>query len=118
MRALIERKFVSMDNNDGALLRSCYLPRASTASVLEGDAVIYPIAEWAARFESRAAAGQRASGVTRTIDRLEVDRDVAFARFSHHFPDSHVVVDYALLVREAGLWRIAHLDYLSRPSAQ
>jgi hypothetical protein len=111
IRALIEHKMASMDENNGALLQSCYLPQATTASLLEGDIVIYPIQEWIARFDVYAAANRRESGVSRTIERIEVAGDAAYVRFSHRFPNFYVI-DRALLVRHGGHWRIAHLDYL------
>jgi protease I len=111
VRAVIERKMTSMDDYDGALLSSGYLPQATTASLLDGEIEIFPIAEWAARFDARAAAGQREAGVTRRIERVEIAGDAAYVRFSHRFPNMYVV-DRALLVRHDSHWRIAHLDYL------
>lgn len=111
IEALIRRKLAAMDANDGGLLASAYLPQAQTATLEDGELVAWPIAEWSARFDRDAAADTRPQGVERRIERIETAGNVGWARFTHH-RSGRVVVDYALLVRSGGLWRIAHLDYL------
>ncbi len=115
--ALIRRKFAAMDGNDGGLLASAYLPRAQTFALEGGELVAWPIAEWVARFDADAAAGNRPGGVERRIDRIESTGNVGWARFTHTWPDRRVV-DYALFVRSSGVWRIAHLDYLMVPPTE
>lgn len=111
IEALLRRKLAAMDANDGGLLASAYLPQAQTATLDDGELVAWPIAEWSARFDRDAAAGIRPEGVERRIERIETAGNVGWARFTHR-RSGRVVVDYALLVRSDGLWRIAHLDYL------
>lgn len=55
-------------------------------------------------------------GVRCRIDRIESAGSVGWARLTHVRPGGSVV-DYALLVRSGGVWRIAHLDYLVAPNA-
>ncbi len=109
---VIQQKMKAMDVNDGDLLSGCYHPRAMTYTVTDGEMVATSIAEWAARFRSDAAAKEVVPKAVRKVLRIDIENDVAMAKFEHRLEDGRRYVDYASLVRLKDGWKIVGLLYL------
>jgi hypothetical protein len=111
VRRLIRAQFKSMDDRDGHLLSTLYDPRALSFSVDRDELTAVAMGEWAGRFDEAAARKEFPQGVVRTIDRVVVRGNVAWARFSHR-TGNHVVVDTALFAKVHGAWRAVNLTYV------
>ena len=111
VRALIEAQFKAMDRQDGRLLAMLYDPRALSFSVVRDELVAVAMGEWSGRFDEAAARKDFPQGVVRSIDRVVVHGNVAWARFSHR-TGSRLVVDTALFAKVREGWRAVNLTYV------
>lgn len=111
VRGLIESQFKAMDRHDGRRLAALYDPRALSFSVTRDELTAVAMGEWVGRFDEAAARKDFPQGVVRSIDRVAVRGNVAWARFSHR-TGNRVVVDTALFAKVHEAWRVVNLTYV------
>lgn len=108
---VLKAKLAAMDAVDGDALAKVYHPRAMTYTVLDGQLVGVPIAEWQARYAAdRDARKAAAAKARRRIVSMDVTPTAATAKLEHDLGDQRWV-DYANLVKADGQWRIVGLVY-------
>lgn len=108
---VLKAKFEAMDAVDGDRLADVYHPRAMTYTILDGQLVGVPLAEWQARYAADREAKKAPAKVTRRIVSMDVTETAATAKLEHVLPDQRWV-DYANLVKADGKWRIVGLVYV------
>jgi hypothetical protein len=114
VRAAIEQYLRGHATGSGEEMRKAFLPTAHIEGIRDGTFVSWTVDEYVSRFGGRPAADEAAR--TRTIDRVDVSGTAAMARATLvHGPTTFV--DYFVLLRVDGQWKIANKVYTAAPTA-
>jgi hypothetical protein len=113
VRAAIEQYFRGHATADGGEMRKAFLPTAHIEGIREGQFVSWTIDEYAGRFTGRPAADEASR--RRTIDRVDVAGTAAMARATL-VHGATTFVDYFVLLKVDGQWKIANKVYTASPT--
>jgi hypothetical protein len=113
VRAAIEQYFRGHATADGGEMRKAFLPTAHIEGIREGQFVSWTIDEYAGRFTGRPAADEASR--RRTIDRVDVAGTAAMARATL-VHGATTFVDYFVLLKVDGAWKIANKVYTASPT--
>lgn len=113
VRAAIEQYFRGHATADGGEMRQAFLPTAHIEGIRNGELVSWTVEEYASRFNGKPAADE-ASRVRR-IDSVDIAGTAAMARATL-VHGATTFVDYFVLLKVDGAWKIANKVYDSRPT--
>ena len=94
-------------------MRRAFLPSAHIEGIREGKFVSWTAEEYASRFSGKPAADEASR--KRTIDRVDVSGTAAMARATL-VHGATTFVDYFVLLKVNGEWKIANKVYSSSPT--
>jgi hypothetical protein len=105
IRAVASEMIAAMDASDPDRLGAAVDPRAMTYSVVDGQLVGVPIAEWQARLAARRAGAKAEQKAERCVAAVDSEGDTGIAKLEHA-RGAQRRVDYASLVKTGGRWRV------------
>jgi hypothetical protein len=111
VHAVIERYFRGHATGDAAHFREDFLPTAHVEGIREGKVRSLTREEYCALFEGKPAADEARR--VRTVDFVDVTGDAAVAKATLNY--GAVVIDYFLLLKIDGKWKIANKVYGRKP---
>ena len=111
VHAVIERYFRGHATGDAAHFRDDFLPTAHVEGIREGKIRSLTLEEYCALFEGKPAADEARR--VRTVDFVDVTGDAAVAKATLNY--GAVVIDYFLLLKIDGKWKIANKVYGRKP---
>jgi hypothetical protein len=98
---------------NGDDMRNAFLPTAHIEGIRDGRFVSWTVEEYASRFGGTPAADEASR--TRTIDTIDISGTAAMARATL-VHGTTTFVDYFVLLKVDGQWRIANKVYSSAPT--
>lgn len=107
VRAVIERYFRGHATGDAAHFRKDFLPTAHVEGLREGKVRSLTLEEYCALFNGKPAADEATR--VRSVDFIDVTGDAAIAKATLNY--GAVVIDYFLLLKVDGAWKIANKVY-------
>ena len=111
VQAVIERYFRGHATGNAAHFREDFLPTAHVEGIREGKVRSLTREEYCALFEGKPAADEARR--VRTVDFVDVTGDAAVAKATLNY--GAVVIDYFLLLKIDGKWKIANKVYGRKP---
>jgi hypothetical protein len=113
VRAALNHYLQGHATGSAAEMRMAFLPTAHIEGIRDGKFVSWTAEEYASRFTGKPAAdeGKR----KRTIDRVDISGTAAMARATL-VHGSTTFVDYFVLLKVDGEWKIANKVYTSSPT--
>ena len=113
VRAAVNQYFRGHATASGEEMRKAFLPTAHIEGNRDGKFVSWTIVEYASRFAGKPAADEASR--KRTIDSVNVSGTAAMARATLvHGPTTFV--DYFVLLKVDGQWKIANKVYTAAPT--
>lgn len=112
LRAVVQAKLRSDLSFDGGELLRTQQSRAMFFNLDLGQLVAVSAQEWAARFDRRRKQGSTLKPLSQKIDAVAAAGDVGYARWTVDWSSGHRIVDYALLVRQGGRWRMVNTAWV------
>ena len=113
VRAAVNQYFRGHSTASGEEMRKAFLPTAHIEGMRDGKFVSWTIEEYASRFTGKPAADEAAR--KRTIDGVDVSGTAAMARATLVHGGT-TFVDYFVLLKVDGAWKIANKVYTSAPT--
>ena len=113
VRAAVNQYFRGHATGSGEEMRKAFLPTAHIEGNRDGKFVSWTIEEYASRFTGKPAADEAAR--KRTIDSVDVAGTAAMARATL-VHGATTFVDYFVLLKVDGAWKIANKVYSSAPT--
>jgi 3-hydroxyisobutyrate dehydrogenase len=108
VRAVIETYFRSHATGDPSHLRKVFLPTAHVEGMFNGKLTSRTLEEYCALFDGKPPKDE-ASRV-RTVDHVDITGDAAMVKATLS-SGAMVVVDYFVLIRVAGEWKVSNKVY-------
>ena len=99
---------------NGDEMRKAFLPTAHIEGIRDGQFVSWTVDEYVSRFDGKPAADEASR--RRTIDSVDISGTAAMARATL-VHGATTFVDYFVLLKVDGQWRIANKVYSSAPTA-
>lgn len=112
LRALVQAKLRSDLSFNGEELMRTQESRAMFFNLDLGLLVAASAQEWAARFDRRRKEGSTLKPLTQRIDAVAATGDVGYARWTVDWSSGNRIVDYALLIRRDGQWRMVNTAWV------
>lgn len=113
VRAAIEQYFKGHATGSGEEMRKAFLPTAHIEGNRQGKFVSWTVEEYVKNFRGKPAADEGSR--KRTIDHVDIAGTAAMARATLvHGPTTFV--DYFVLLKVDGAWKIANKVYTSAPT--
>ena len=94
-------------------LMSTQHPRSMFFNLDLDQLVAVPAQEWAARYDQRRREGSPLKPLRQDIGDVAAAGDVGYARWTVDWSSGNRVTDYALFVRENGLWRMVNTAWVT-----
>lgn len=113
VRAVLEQYFRGHATGDGAEMCKAFLPTAHVEGIRSGQFVSWTVDEYCSRFTGVPAPDEPTR--TRTIDSIDLNDTAAMARATLVHGGT-TFVDYFVLLKVEGEWKIANKVYVSRPT--
>jgi hypothetical protein len=113
VRAALNHYFQGHATGSGAEMRKAFLATAHIEGIRDGKFVSWTAEEYASRFTGKPAADEAQR--RRTIDRVDIAGTAAMARATL-IHGSTTFVDYFVLLKVDGEWKIANKVYTSSPT--
>jgi hypothetical protein len=113
VRAAINQYFKGHATASGEEMRKAFLPTAHIEGNREGKFVSWTVEEYASRFTGKPAADEASR--KRTIDSVNVAGTAAMARATL-VHGATTFVDYFVLLKVDGAWKIANKVYTASPT--
>jgi hypothetical protein len=113
VRATVNQYFRGHATASGEEMRKAFLPTAHIEGNRDGKFVSWTIEEYASRFTGKPAADEATR--KRTIDSVDVAGTAAMARATL-VHGATTFVDYFVLLKVDGAWKIANKVYTSAPT--
>jgi hypothetical protein len=113
VRRVVEQYFRGHATGDGTEMCKAFLPTAHVEGLRSGQFVSWTVDEYCALFRGTPAPDEAAR--VRTIDHVDVAGTAAMARATL-VHGSTTFVDYFVLLKVDGVWKIANKVYVSRPT--
>lgn len=110
VRAVIQQYFRGHATGSGEEMKKAFLPSAHIEGIRSGVFTSWTIQEYASRFTGKPAADEASR--KRTIDSVDVSGTAAMARATLVHGAS-TFVDYFVLLKVDGQWKIANKVYVS-----
>jgi hypothetical protein len=108
VRAAINQYFRGHATGSGEEMRKAFLPTAHIEGIREGKFVSWTVEEYVSRFNGKPASDEASR--KRTIDNVNISGDAAMARATL-LHGSTTFVDYFVLLKVDGQWKIANKVY-------
>ena len=112
-RAVIEQYFKGHATGSAAEMRKAFLPTAHIEGNRQGKFVSWTVDEYVANFKGAPAPDEAAR--RRTIDRIDLSGTAAMARATL-VHGATTFVDYFVLLKVDGEWKIANKVYTAAPT--
>lgn len=112
LRAVVQAKLRSDLSFSGYELLRTQQPRAMFFNLDLGQLVAVSAQEWAARFDRRRKEGSTLKPLSQKIDAVAATGDVGYARWTVDWSSGSRIVDYALLIRQGGQWRMVNTAWV------
>lgn len=112
LRAVVQAKLSSDLSFSGDELLRTQSPRAMFFNLDLEQLVAVSAQEWAARFDRRRKEGSALKPLTQQIDAVAATGDVGYARWTVDWSSGNRIVDYALLIRQNGEWRMVNTAWV------
>lgn len=112
LRAVVQAKLRSDLSFSGDELLRTQQDRAMFFNLDLGQLVAVSAQEWAARFDRRRKEGSALKPLSQKIDAVAAAGDVGYARWTVEWSSGHRIVDYALLIRQRGQWRMVNTAWV------
>jgi hypothetical protein len=113
VRAAVNQYLRGHATGSGDEMRKAFLPTAHIEGIRDGKFVSWTVDEYVARFTGKPAADEAKR--RRTIDRVDISGTAAMARATL-VHGSTTFVDYFVLLKVDGQWRIANKVYSAAPT--
>ena len=113
VRAAIQQYLKGHATGSGEEMRKAFLPTAHIEGVRNGTFSSWTVSEYVSRFTGTPAADEAAR--KRTLDRVDVSGTAAMARATL-VHGATTFVDYFVLLKVDGEWKIANKVYTSAPT--
>ena len=113
VRAAIQQYLKGHATGSGEEMRKAFLPTAHIEGVRNGTFSSWTVSEYVSRFTGKPAADEAAR--KRTLDRVDVSGTAAMARATL-VHGATTFVDYFVLLKVDGEWKIANKVYTSAPT--
>lgn len=113
VRATIDQYFRGHATGSGEEMRKPFLPTAHIEGIRDGKFVSWTVNDYVSRFSGKPAADEAKR--TRTIDSVDVAGTAAMARATL-VHGATTFVDYFVLLKVDGEWKIANKVYSSAPA--
>ena len=114
-RAAVEQYLRGHATGNGQEMRKAFLPTAHIEGVREGKFVSWTVDEYVSRFSGKPAPDEASR--KRTIDVVDVSGTAAMARATL-VHGATTFVDYFVLLKVDGSWKIANKVYTSAPTGR
>jgi hypothetical protein len=112
LRGAVQAKLRSDLSFSGEELMRTQQPRAMFFNLDLGQLVAVSAQEWAARFDRRRKEGSALKPLSQKIDAVAATGDVGYARWTVDWSSGNRIVDYALLIRQDGRWRMVNTAWV------
>jgi hypothetical protein len=112
LRAVVQAKLRSDLSFNGDELLRTQQPRAMFFNLDMEQLVAVSAQEWAARFDRRRKEGSTLKPLSQKIDAVAATGDVGYARWTVDWSSGNRIVDYALLIRQNGQWRMVNTAWV------
>ena len=113
VRAAVTQYFRGHSTGNGDEMRKAFLPTAHIEGIRNGTFVSWTVDEYASRFTGKPAADEASR--KRTIDSVDISGTAAMARATL-VHSATTFVDYFVLLKSDGQWKIANKVYSSSPT--
>lgn len=113
VRVPIEKYFQGHATGNAEYILQAFLPTAHIEGIRNGKLSSWTLPEYAALFKGSPAENE--SSRSRSIDSIDVVGTAAIAKASLVFGPTSTVVDYFLLLKVNGEWKIANKVYAQKP---
>jgi hypothetical protein len=113
VRAAVQQYFKGHATGSAEEMRKAFLPTAHIEGIRNGTFTSWTAEEYASRFSGKPAADEATR--KRTIDRVDVSGTAAMARATL-VHGATTFVDYFVLLKVDGQWKIANKVYTSSPT--
>lgn len=113
VRSAVRQYLLGHSTGSGVEMRKAFLPTAHIEGMRDGKFVSWTVDEYVSRFNGKPAADEASR--KRTIDSVDVSGTAAMARATLvHGPTTFV--DYFVLLKVDGEWKIANKVYSAAPT--
>ncbi len=112
LRAVVQAKLRSDLSFSGDELLRTQQSRAMFFNLDLEQLVAVSAQEWAARFDRRRKEGSALKPLTQKIDAVAATGDVGYARWTVDWSSGNRIVDYALLIRQNGEWKMVNTAWV------
>jgi hypothetical protein len=113
VRAAVNQYLQGHASGNGDEMRKAFLPTAHIEGIREGRFVSWTVDDYVSRFSGKPAADEASR--KRTIDSVDVSGTAAMARATL-VHGATTFVDYFVLLKVDGQWKIANKVYTSAPT--
>ena len=113
VRAALNQYLRGHATGNGDEMRKAFLPTAHIEGIRDGQFVSWTVDDYVSRFGGKPAADEASR--TRTIDSVDISGTAAMARATL-VHGATTFVDYFVLLKVDGQWRIANKVYSSAPT--